>query len=736
MALKAETREKLAALVEQRIRRNAEQIEHSLHQIAIGNPLGAETEPKRMVARLQIKMQTSKTEAKEKAAEIEAAAASDAEGLTPSAVDGREAIWGQTLDFLDVSFLDLGAAAANAVARIAFNDGRAQGSGLLVAPGLLITNHHVIESQAAAAEFCAQFRFEKKPTSRGKPATFALDPSACFVTDDIDGLDFTLIGIGRRLNGADSIESFGYLPLSDAPDKHMLGEVANIIQHPRGRYKELVLRENQLVARDELARVLHYIADTEPGSSGSPVFNNDWEVIALHHWGGPWLEAHDAEGPRREINEGIRISEIVKFLRRSASRFDGRTAASVSDALRLWDQGARPRPATVAVLSSGGGEGMGPEARKAVVEDFSDRGGYEPGFLHGYSIQLPALASDHTPARNLKALIGEDPYELRYHHFSLVMNATRRLAYFTACNIDGSRPVAINRQNKTTIENPTLDDLGVESAEASDDFRPDPRVDPDEQMARPFYEAQRVPGYPDPQDKGRIARMFQKGHIIMRGDPAWGVPEEALRAERDTFFYTNAAPQVGFFNQGSDINRPGSKGKLRWRAVETYVLRNAVTQRSRVTVFAGPIFADDDPIYRFDAQVPMRFWKIACWVDDVGDLNSIALIADQSTVLKVMPERLAEAFLDEDELERVDEFLSTVAYIEQETGLDFGADVRNADVRKGASANESVKDAKASVLKPAKKAPPKAVKKAPAKKAKKAQTKKSSAKKTARKKKA
>jgi hypothetical protein len=40
----------------------------------------------------------------------------------------------------------------------------------------------------------------------------------------------------------------------------MLGEIANIIQHPRGRYKEAVLRENRLVARDETVQVLHYIA--------------------------------------------------------------------------------------------------------------------------------------------------------------------------------------------------------------------------------------------------------------------------------------------------------------------------------------------------------------------------------------------------------------------------------------------------------------------------------------------
>jgi endonuclease G len=268
------------------------------------------------------------------------------------------------------------------------------------------------------------------------------------------------------------------------------------------------------------------------------------------------------------------------------------------------------------------------------------------------------------------------------------MNADRRLACLTAVNINGAEIKAVIREDKTVIDDPTLGELGVESigaegAEGSDDFRPDRRILPEEQMNKPFYEAQKVPGFPVATSPDRIARMFQKGHIVLRGDPAWGTEKQALAAERDTFFYTNAAPQVGFFNQGSELDRPGQKGKLRWRAVETYVLRNAVTMGSRVSVFAGPVFKDTDPPYRFDSKVPMRFWKIAVWSD--GDkLRSIALLADQRPVLKVMPEAIgAEAFGDEEELARVSEFLSTVKEIENLTKLKFGKLVRNGDIRSG-----------------------------------------------------
>jgi endonuclease G len=121
------------------------------------------------------------------------------------------------------------------------------------------------------------------------------------------------------------------------------------------------------------------------------------------------------------------------------------------------------------------------------------------------------------------------------------------------------------------------------------------------------------------------------------------------------------------------------------------VLRNAVTERQRICVFAGPVFRDDDPAYRFNSQLPMRFWKIAVWAAD-GALHSVAVIADQKPVLEQLtegvPEALGprhgqEAFDDADELARVSQFLTTVADIEELTGLDFGSPVRDVDINAG-----------------------------------------------------
>ncbi len=731
---------RLNEIVAARVAETTKQIEHSLDQIAAGNPLGAEFQEERQIERLQAKASVSRQQAEALAGSIKNAARTVetvAEAERVPQTDGREAIWGSTLDFIGVNFFTRGRLAANAVARVAFRDGRPQGTGFMVAPNLFLTNHHVIASASDASRLCAEFEYETGPNGETLPVTrFTFDPRRCFVSDGIEGLDFTLIGIGERLHGEHRLEDFGFIPLSDAGDKHMLGEVANIIQHPQGRLKEVVVRENQLVARDALNRVLHYIADTEGGASGSPVFNNQWEPIALHHWGTPWLEGRSEVGPRREVNEGIRISAIVRFLRSVAPTASGKTAELLQSALSTWQGSARvaeaaapsrsgatrtqkadvasgaPRieadgrvtwtiPIEISLRLPGNVNGdrnqdtepehpaesllIGTDAEsRRLEEDFTDRGGYEPGFIPGFIVPLPKTAPTHTPAINLEASPGEDPHELRYHHFSIVMNAQRRLAYFTACNIDGSRIKAVNRKDKTVTADPTLKQLGVESfePEAADAFRSDRRILPDEQMTRAFYDNQNVPGFPDRASGERRARMFQKGHITLRGDPAWGTEDMASSAERDTFFYTNAAPQVGYFNQGSRLDRPGTKGKLRWRAVETYVLRNAVTMRKRITVFAGPIFADDDPEYRFGSRIPMKFWKIAVWADQEG-LRSIALIADQAELLKVMPEGIlsAEAFLDDPEVARVSEFLTTIKEIEAATSIDFGEAVRNADVR-------------------------------------------------------
>jgi endonuclease G len=685
--------------VRRRLSDAARQIGRSIHEVARGNPYGAEPSPARLVDRISLKTGLDPSQARDLAGWI---TTEPTPGELAEAIPGPEALIGPTLDFLGVAFLEKGRAVADAVVRIRFRDGRPQGTGALVAPGIIITNNHVISSAGLAQDFLVEFDFEKDVAGQNRAVTtFELDPVRLYAFDTVERLDYTVIALGKKVAGARDLSTTAYLPLSDAPNKHVLGEVANVIQHPRGDFKQVALRENRLVSRLEF--VLHYVADTEPGSSGSPVFNNEWQMIALHHWGGPSPFGLSTMAPSApsEINEGIRISAIVKDLREKLAAGHAHSIG-IRALLSLWDGASAPVANTTisnspAVDKPQAGDITQEKTRIAMPnrsdEDFSDRAGYEPGFLSDFVVPLPRLKNNAKgrPARNLDARIGEDPHELKYHHFSIVMNAKRRLAYFTACNIDGKLTRHVNRADKTVNMHPTITDLQIESAgaEASDDFSIDWRVNPDEQMGIEFYQKQKVPGFPVAQSRDRIARMFQKGHIIMRGDPAWGTKTMALAAEADSFFYTNAAPQLGFFNQGSRDNHPGEKGKIRWRAVETYVLRNAVKERERVCVFAGPIFDDEDPVYR-DHPVPMQFWKIVVWSDG-GQPKSIALLASQREVLDELtqgiPENFAntpEAFDELPELARVKEFRTTVAKIERLTHLDFSDVVRNADIGAGA----------------------------------------------------
>jgi len=738
-------------IARQRISENQKEINYTLDNVAEGNPLASEQDPARLVARLMTKNLMNRDEAEATAAGVQLMAQMTPEKRArffeqTSRSGGAEAVWGQTIDFVSVAFLNRGRRAANAVARVAFQGGRAWGSGFMVSDRIFLTNHHVIPSVEAARDLVAEFDYELDDSDNPISKTvFSFDPGVFFITDGIEGLDFTLIAIGKRAAGAGELNRYGYCTLSDAANRHAIGEVVNIVQHPKGRYKEVVLRENRLVARG--LEALHYVADTEPGSSGSPVFNNEWQPIALHHWGGPYRGTKDEKGVRvpREVNEGIRISSIVRAVRGRRRELPEKQRALLEETLRLWEATsetfkvaepppdrtfpAGPRinsdgsiawtfpieisvraPLTTAAPSDGAGQTAAPaqpaapaDAERAMApsEDYSDRNGYEPGFIPGHVVPLLGLsaAQERIAARNNQAPRGDNPFELKYHHFSVVINAERKMAFYAACNIDGRTSKYINRKSgavepldPSNTDHGLMEALLAEGAEATEEWYDDNRV-PGDVAGQDVYKEQNIPGFPTSTKMARTLRIFQRGHLVRRLDPAWGSKTEALLGEADTFHFTNCAPQVGFFNMGkAPTKTPRSGGGKLWRAVENIVLRNARTMRTRVTSFTGPIFSKKDRAYR-TIKIPQRFFKVAVWADE-GGLRSLAMIADQSKVIDVWPEALfaegaeaqslgGEAFQEPDELDRVDDFLTTIEELEAVTDLDFGDAVREADVRRG-----------------------------------------------------
>ncbi|WP_157431060.1 DNA/RNA non-specific endonuclease [Actinomadura macra] len=464
-----------------------------------------------------------------------------------------------TVDYLGVRYLDAGVAAAHAVARVGIRDANGRpagfGTGSLVSPVLLLTNHHVLPDAATARTSVVEFDFQDGVDGRPLPTVVhPLDPDRFFLADA--ALDFALVAVGA--SDAD-LAAFGFNPLIEAAGKAIVGEFVTIVQHPRGRKKQVALRENRIV--DVPDGFLHYAADTEPGSSGSPVFNDQWEVVALHHASVPAPERDELGG---FVNEGIRVSRICQLVRE----------AVLPDAQRaLVDQLFAPsRPEGTALRDT---------PATAIDPDYAGRGGYAPAFL-ARPLPLPV------PSPELAAAASA---ELRYHHFSVVMHRHRKLALFTASNIDGSHA---KRPRRT-----------------SDRWIFDPRLPIEEQTGERVYRN----------------NDLDRGHLVRRLDPAWGTTDiEARAAEDDTFHFTNSTPQHHAFNAGQTL----------WLGLEDYVLNNADNLDLAVSVFTGPVLADDDDAYR-GVQLPRQFWKIVAMARESGDLSVTGYLLSQASLIEDLP---------------------------------------------------------------------------------------------------
>jgi endonuclease G len=482
-----------------------------------------------------------------------------------------------TDDLLGVGYLECGVVAARAVGRVNIRDERGRlvgyGTGSLVAPGLLLTNHHVLPDAPTAGFSGIEFNYQDG--SDGLPlaiVSFGFDPDTLYLSDP--ELDFALVAV--RATPAD-LAPFGTNQLIGSEGKAIVGDFVTIVQHPLGGKKQVALRENRVV--DVLDLFLHYATDTQPGSSGSPVFNDQWEIVALHHAGVP-APGHTELGGI--VNEGLRVSRLISYLKN----------LNVNNPL----------------LTPIVGEVLVPTPLdEAVNPDYRDREGYDPGFL-SLEVKMPGF-------------VGEDASEeLRYHHFSVVLNRRRRLALCTAVNIDGTTSARLKRE--------------------PDHWILDPRVPTDWQTGEAVY----------------ADNPLDRGHLVRRLDPAWGVTRMTAKAANDdTFHFTNCTPQHKDFNQGQTL----------WAGLEDYILENADNLDLKVTVFTGPVLATDDDEYR-GVQLPRQYWKVVAMVRTGGTLSATAYLLSQASLIKGLES--AEPF----SYGAYRTFQVPVATVESLTGLSFG----------------------------------------------------------------
>jgi endonuclease G, mitochondrial len=221
-------------------------------------------------------------------------------------------------------------------------------------------------------------------------------------------------------------------------------------------------------------------------------------------------------------------------------------------------------------------------AGSPTAQDLDDRTGYDPLFL-GPGVPMPAVRTD------------EATVLLPYLHYTVVFRPDRRFAALTALDLDGAR---------------------LKSLDRADNWQLDPRLAAELQAGPPVY----------------AHNDLDRGHLVMRASSMWGDSDaEVRRAEADTFYFTNAAPQAAMFNQGREL----------WLGLEEYLQQHAATFDRKLAVFAGPVLDPADPPYR-GIQIPLRFWKVVAFVQ-AGALAATGYILDQTPMVDDLDAALAEA---------------------------------------------------------------------------------------------
>jgi endonuclease G len=609
------------------------------------------------------------------------------------------------------NFVDLLSDAKKKVGRISCKRGIKEigcATGFMVSQNLMLTNWHVFKTRESVENSEIQFFYElDRNGNRGGSIQFKLRPDQFYYSNK--DLDYCFIAVeDKDVSAQHSLEQISYLFLDRGLGK--IGteekECLNIVHHPNGDYKQLSIRENLFVRITPTT--IWYECDTAPGSSGSPVFNDQWQVVALHHMGvgrkneagqyvdknGEIIEPVGGKIDERKVvwlaNEGIRISVILDDL---FSRFEndtivnsikqkpvGYTATSTLSEIsntqqtlstsKIMEQNNPDNNVTISfpssLIGSNGnvtvhinnhGIGQTPAFPKAPAPEEIDvleikklEETLDLSDCRGYQpMFLGTAVGFPKPRPKLSKFIarveGTDGRELKYYHYSVLLHTVRMMPVISAINVDG--------------------DLGKRKDESKrkDVWLRDNRISYDVQLDDDFYKRS----------------GFDRGHMSRREDANWGSSPEIAKRNADlTCMHTNACPQVGAINQSQ-------KGGL-WGNLEKVVLESGATQEKRktakISVFNGPIFKSTDPVYK-GIQVPMEFYKIIFWLTDQGGLKATAFKLSQKDLVGDIDFEQ----LDLDQNVEFKEYQVSIKDLEEETQLDF-SDVLQYDTFAGGAGEE------------------------------------------------
>lgn len=252
--------------------------------------------------------------------------------------------------------------------------------------------------------------------------------------------------------------------------------------------------------------------------------------------------------------------------------------------------------------------------------------GYDPKFLSQTNPDLEIPLPTFTPGTASQILRGphlSGGVWRDFIHFSIATNQAMRTPVVAALNIDQDHLVEGLPPKFWTLD-----------TEVGQDF-------------------QLGSGYYDKADD--MENPWDKGHMAMRSNAAWGSIDEARAASDGTFVYSNAALQHENFNRDE------------WKALESWVQRLQVSSNRRVSSFSGPVWFNFPrsvtPLGHKTALVPSAFFKVVCFVGENETLHTRAFLMTQD----------ANALRDNNSRHLYDfeNYQVTVTDIENLTGLRF-----------------------------------------------------------------
>ncbi|HVY75198.1 MAG TPA: DNA/RNA non-specific endonuclease [Puia sp.] len=598
------------------------------------------------------------------------------------------------------NFVELIAAAKSKVGKVVVKTGAratAFATGFLVSSDLLLTNWHVFNAKADVADSEVEFFYEYDISGEPMPViTFRLEADRFFYSSQ--GLDYCLVAVSPQdITGTHKLTELGYLFLDPSIGKigNENEEKLNIIHHPDGDYKQLSIRENLFVKITDTT--IWYQTDTAQGSSGSPVFNDQWQVVALHHMGiaktndkGEYVDKNGMAIPVTNgqvdesrlvwiANEGIRISvllsdvlskypnnPLVTAIKKPptgpsvhtpepspesstvmpvTNNNAGESSGSPDDIKISLPSALLRENGSLTIRISGDKEQNKPAASTAEDEiaeenkkledstDYSACNGYQADFL-GTGKKSVALPKPGEKIKKFVAKVTGGATVLNYYNYSTIFHSVRMMPMISCINVAGDPGERKDKQKR------------------KDNWLRDSRLSFDIQLDDPWYS-----------NSG-----FDKGHMSRREDADWGDnAADALRNANLTCMYTNACPQVPKINRSSSGKDLGLWGKLEQIVLEKG-LEKEPGKTSKASVFNGPVFQNDDPVYKA-IQVPMDFFKIVIWLTDAGKLKATAFRLSQTKLVSTI--NFEE--IDVDKNTAFKPFQVSIKKLAQDTGFDFSA---------------------------------------------------------------